>query len=121
MDMRSIVALFLGLVIQFSQVQSCLAAAPARPCATQAHGVCCCDGMRSCPCAKENGRDPKPTPAIPAALDLKWLISNAPGTYSPGASIPPTTDAVTLTESFTESRSGFAGVPLSVAFCRFVI
>ncbi len=121
MDMRSIVALFLGLVIQFSQMPSCLAAESAKPCATQAHRVCCCDGLESCPCAGNSDSNQKPTPAIPAAVDLKWLISNAPATHRPGALISPPTDAVALTESFTESRSGFAGVPQSVAFCRFVI
>ena len=121
MGMRSIVALFLGLLIQLSQVQSCLAAEPAKPCATKAHPGCCCDGMRSCPCAKDSDQNQKPAPLIPAALDLKLLISKTPGTHGLDALIPPPAAAVVFTASSPKSRNGFAGVPLSVAFCRFVI
>jgi hypothetical protein len=54
-------------------------------------------------------------------VELKWLIPQAPASNDcdPVASRPAV--VVTFFDSSTESRNGFAGVPLSVAFCSFVI
>ncbi len=121
MAIKSIIALFLGLVIQLSQVQLGSAAEPVKSCGGNAHSMCCCDGLQSCPCAKESDSDHKPSPLIPAQGDLKWLVSKATEPTGLDKSSFPLTEAVVSTGSQMEARSAFAGVPLSVAFCRFVI
>lgn len=82
----------------------------------------CCDGLKSCPCAKECDPAQKPGPLIPAGADLKLLVSKASeptGLDTP--TIPQTEELIENVASQTDVRSAFAGVPLSVAFCRFVI
>jgi hypothetical protein len=121
MAIRSIIALFMGLVIQLSQAQSHLTAGPEKPCATDGQSACCCGDFQSCPCVSESDPAEKPAPLIPAAVDFKLLISKAPEPDAPVALItPPANDARPATP-LIERRSGYAGVPLSVAFCRFTI
>lgn len=121
MNVRPIIAFLMGLVLQLSQVQSCRAIETAKPCATQAHRMSCCEGLAACPCAKKNDSDQKPAPVAPATVDLKLLVSKAaePSRIEPWSHPP--TSAVILTAPRTDSESGYAGVPLSVAFCCFVI
>lgn len=121
MVIRSIIALFMGLVIQLSQVQPCWASAPTKSCAENSETACCCGGYQSCPCASESDSDQKPAPSIPAAPDLKPLISKAPETHIPEASATPPAAAEVPAALLIESINGYAGVPLSVAFCSFVI
>lgn len=121
MIIRSIIALFMGLVIQLSQVQSHLAASPAETCVISGQSACCCGELQSCPCVSESAPAQKPAPLIPAAVDLKQLISKAPEPNSPVVLISPPTNVVRHTAPLIERRSGYAGVPLSVAFCRFTI
>ena len=121
MAIKSIIALFMGLVIQFSQVQSSLAATPAKSCGGEAQSTCCCKGLQSCPCAKESDPDQKPGPLIPMGSDLKWFASKASEPAGLDELIFPQTEDVVSTGSQVVARSAFAGVSLSVAFCRFVI
>lgn len=121
MNPKSIIALLMGLMIQLSQVPSCLASESTKTCGTQAHPAGCCEGLESCPCAENSDSTPKPAPLIPAAVDLKWLIPPAPAANECDPVASPPADVPTFCDSSTESRSGFAGVPLSVAFCSFVI
>jgi len=82
----------------------------------------CCQGKTSCPCASESKQIPQQIPAAPAPVDLKL---NAPKAreldFLTLFFLPETPEAVPVTASFPESRVGFTGVPLSVAFCSFVI
>ena len=122
MVIKSIIALLLGLVIQLSQVPSCLAGEAEKPCATSAQGMDCCKDAESCPCFEESDQKPqKPTPLIPESVDLKFLYSKAPETTRLEALIVPPGEAVLATASALEIRNGYSGVPLSVAFCRFLI
>ena len=121
MAIKSIIALFLGLVIQFSQVQSGFATEPGKSCGVLADSLCCCAGLQSCPCAKEGDSNQKPGPLIPAAPELKPLISKAPATINFDAMTSPQAEEVEFSVSQTDPAKGFAGVPLSVAFCRFII
>ena len=122
MTIKSIIALFLGLIIQFSQAQSGLAIESVKPCGGKAHSMSCCDGLKSCPCAKESEPVQKPGPLIPAGADLKLLVSKI--SEPSGLEVlpfPPTEELIAPVRSQTDVRCAFAGVPLSVAFCRFVI
>ena len=121
MNVKAIIALFMGLVIQWSQMQSCMAAIPAGSCGGNARSGCCCEGLQSCPCASDRSPDQKPAPLIPAAVDLKWLIPKATATDSLHAPVSPQSETKVATVSRAEARRAYAGVPLAVAFCRFVI
>ena len=121
MNFKAIIALLMGLVIQLSQVQTCLAATSIGAVGAEAHSMCCCEGLLSCPCASDRSPDQKPAPLIPAAADLKLLISKTPESSSLDAPISIHPAAVVATASRAEARSAYAGVPLAVAFCRFVI
>lgn len=120
MNLKSIIALFMGLVIQFSQVQASLAAGTAKSCG-RGESMSCCDGLKSCPCASEGDSDQKPAPLAPVAVDLKWLVSKPAEPQTLEALISPPSDAVVPAATGPEFAGGYAGVPLSVAFCRFVI
>lgn len=121
MDVRSIIALFMGLVLQLSQVQTCLATEAAKPCATQARLMSCCEGLKTCPCAKKSRENQKPTPLLPASGELKLLLSKAPEPSRLGAFVSPPAAAKAVVATPALGWSAYAGVPLSVAFCRFVI
>lgn len=121
MNFKSVIALFMGLLIQLSQVQPCKAADPAKSCGVKAHPMSCCGGLASCPCAKETDQKQKPAPLIPAAFDLKLISLKASGTTNIEGLILPSADVVHVTASALEIRIAYAGVPLAVAFCRFVI
>ncbi len=120
-DLRSVIALFLGLVIQLSQVPSCLAREATPPCATQAHAMACCEDMKSCPCVKEGEPAGKPAPLVPAAVDLKWFGAKASEPVRVEPLISPPGDAVPAAVVAPENHGGFYGVPLSVAFCSYLI
>ena len=121
MNLKALIALLMGLVIQLSQVQTCLAATSTGAVGAEAHSMCCCEGLQSCPCASDRSPDQQPAPLIPAAADLKLLISKTPESSSLDAPISIHPVAVVATASRAEARSAYAGVPLAVAFCRFVI
>jgi hypothetical protein len=121
MILKSIIALLMGLVIQLSQVPPCLMGGTEKSCATSEHGMECCAEMQSCPCVEEGGQTQKPTPLIPESVALKVLYLKAAETNRLETSLDPPADVVRCTESAAETRSGYAGVPLSVAFCCFVI
>ena len=121
MNLKSIIALLMGLVIQLSQVQSCVATESGKSCGGNARPMCCCDGLQSCPCAKEGNSDQKSVPLMPATVDLKLLALRGSEPTSPEAFVSPPTDTVVSITPRLQPKSGYAGVPLSVAFCRFVI
>ncbi len=121
MNIKSIIALFMGLVIQFSQAQPCLTAAPAKSCVENESSSCCCGDFQSCPCVSESPPDQKPAPLIPGAVDLKPLISKAPEPCGSETLASPPPTAALPAATLLERRSGYTGVPLSVAFCRFII
>lgn len=121
MAIKSIIALFLGLVIQLSQVQLGSGAEPVKLCGALADSQCCCAGLQSCPCAKDGNSHQKPAPLIPAAPELKPLISKAPATINFDAMTPRQAEEVVFSVSQTDPAMGFPGVPFSVAFCLFLI
>jgi len=120
---KSIVGLFLGLVIQLSQIQPCAAADTKPACPSVAAGTHdCCGGKTSCPCANNSEQTPTPAPIIPAAADLKLSAPKARELdFLALLFLPEISEAVPATASIPESHVGFSGVPLSVAFCTFVI
>lgn len=121
MGLKPIIALFLGLLIQLSQVQLCPGDVAAPPCATAPESMACCEGLKSCHCAKDNDSDQKPAPLAVVAVDLKLLLSRAPETPCFAAFIYSPDDSVLGAASGSRVCGGYAGVPLSVAFCCFVI
>lgn len=121
MGMKSIIALFMGLVIQISQAQLCLAAAAVNAVSSPSHSMSCCAGAESCPCAKQSDPAQKPSPLIPVVPELKWLVSRVLEASGLAARIVPPSDPVRVGVSKSKALGGFTGVPLAVAFCCFVI
>ncbi|NQX00473.1 hypothetical protein HQ447_07415 [bacterium] len=121
MALKSIIALFLGLVLQLSQFQACLNTRDAESCGGDGFSVSCCDGLDSCPCASQRDSDPKPAPLAAAGTELKWLVARPLETKDFAAVACPIGNPAIPRGCLLEVRSAYAGVPLSVAFCRFVI
>jgi hypothetical protein len=116
---RTIMGLIMGLAIQLALLQPLLSAdSVSDRCAAAG----CCDEMASCPCASNGDPEQKPAPIAPAQLDSKLSPPKARELDLLPLLIPPdTSEAVVAAASIPESHVGFAGVPLSVAFCTFVI
>ncbi len=119
MNIQPLIALILGLVIQFSQVPSRLAGESMKLCAVRP--MACCEGIKTCPCAKEDERKQQPAPLLPAAADLKCLVARTPGTDALAAFIAPPPATLLPSGAGAAARQAYAGVPLAVAFCRFII
>jgi hypothetical protein len=115
---KSIIVLLLGLVLQLSQTKPCLAAQTTQACAAD---MSCCGDLKSCPCASESRRNEKPAPLLPAGVDLKVLLSKAPEAPVLETRLYPAAKSRVAVVSPAPFRSGYAGVLLSVAFCRFII
>lgn len=114
------IAIMLGLVIQLVQVRSCPTSAPSQPCAATA-AMRCCEGKHTCPCAKESQPAQKPAPVVAAAVDLKWIGSKPAEPLRVGPVEFPTGNHALLPAALARAHAGYEGVPLSVAFCTFVI
>jgi hypothetical protein len=118
MTLRAMVRLIMGLTIQFALMQPMWSANPVSHCAESS----CCEGLPACPCASNDDPDQKPAPLAPAPVDLKLSAPKARELDLTALLILwETSQAVVATASIPESHGGFAGVPLSVAFCTFVI
>lgn len=123
MDSRSIVALFMGLVIQWSQIGAHFGDCTATTCATSAAPMACCENESSCPCAGDSTPNKSPTPLDVVGVDLKLLLAKAP---EAAPRLSPTQTAEKRVASLTavssrDAHAGFAEVPLAVAFCSFLI
>lgn len=121
MNVSSIIALFLGLVIQWTQLQAAFAFDPATSCGGHGVAMSCCDGLQSCPCVSEGEPDQKPSPLTLPAGDLKLLVSGVTGPSGVDELLSQSTEISVSATSGAAFVPGYAGVPLSVAFCRFVI
>lgn len=121
MSFNPIIALLLGLLIQLSQVQLCSGGAASPSCPDMADSVSCCEGMKSCHCVTDNDTDQKPTPLAMTAVDLKVHLSKAPENDQIPIVVCLPDDSVLTGSPAIRDYIGFAGVPLCVAFCCFVI
>jgi hypothetical protein len=115
-----IFGIFLGLVIQVSQVIP-LAATPLPVCGVES--TSCCDGAESCPCLNPCDDGPSPAPIAPAPTTSakQVLCKNSPALDPPSLRAPPGVNPNAGFSTALEGYRGFKGVTLSVAFCRFVI
>jgi len=123
MGLKTITAFCAGMLLQLSQIGSCLPAISFET-AVSSGAVCassCCEEMESCPCFETGGQDERPAPLVPAPTDLKGQLAKSPeratlvNVDSPARQTPPTAAVV------RNVPRGYLGVPLSVAFCSFVI
>lgn len=121
MDIRAIILLFLGLVIQLSQVRPMQDAPQAKPCAALMTATTCCGGPKTCHCIDENESSQKPAPVLPAATDLKFSFVALSGTDAVPTPATAPSQVIFLSKPVAGIRSAYSGVPLTVAFCSFVI
>jgi len=120
MTFKIISALCMGLILQLSQVRLSAAAETGISCGNS-ESMSCCTGRDSCPCAKESDSQQNPPPLFPATVDFKLLVSKTSEPDQLEASVSPPSDKVFSNTCRLDSMSGYAGLPLSVAFCTFVI
>ncbi|MCX8496093.1 MAG: hypothetical protein ORN51_07925 [Akkermansiaceae bacterium] len=121
MSLKAFLALLAGLVIQLSQVPPCLAATAAEPCAGHRQAMSCCKDLKSCPCEAKNEQAPKPAPLVPESVGFKGWVAPVPMPHEQGFTASVHAQVALFFATQTEPHAGFIGVPLSVAFCRFVI
>jgi hypothetical protein len=120
--LRMILALFMGLIIQWSQMHACLGDSTYPKCAEPSSAMSCCKSIKSCHCAEDTNPEQKPAPVVVVSVDLKLLLSKPPENdrfVTVVCSRSSTSEETAI--STPDWHAGFAGVPLSVAFCRFLI
>ncbi len=118
---NSTVALVLALVVQFSQVSGYLAMQESSSCVDESSMSCCCAAVKSCPCVEESPNHEKPEPLFPASIDLKQLVSKTAENPILVDLDPPATASTNTAATSIFFHGAYQGVPLSVAFCKFVI
>lgn len=122
MGLKTITALCAGILLQLSQIGSCL---PANAFETAASGAACasscCEEMESCPCFEMGGQDEKPVPLVPAQMDPKGPLAKSPERVKLVSVNCPAVQATPTAAIVRDGRGGYSGVHLSVAFCSFVI
>lgn len=121
MNLKSVSALILGLLIQIMPMFPAMGASVERAVTTPR--CACCDGLDSCPCAGRNESAPVPQPLTPAGDSV--------GKYQPMAQqdvsnriVPIQLRALHVLTGAPRPDGvpvGFHGVRYSVAFCSFVI
>ena len=122
MGFNSVIAVFLGLLIQLTQVQLFSGDGAAPPCIKMGNSMGCCESVKSCHCLEDSDPDQQSTPLTVAAVDSKLLLSRAPETDPVSVFISPTDSSILVASPTSRVCGGFfAGVPVSVAFCSFVI
>jgi hypothetical protein len=121
MNVKAVITLILGLVFQLAQALP--AATFTSPCASQGTFCACCESADSCPCAENVESDQKPAPQLPESGNVLKLPAtkaddNRFSIESRAGALPSPTLAASPVSG---PSSGYAGVPLAVAFCSFVI
>jgi hypothetical protein len=117
MGIRTFAALLLGLVIQLAGLPLRAAAGPVK-CPGPAAAMSCCGDV--CPCLNKSEAPEKPAPAVPVASPK--LVLAVVATVPPVSSAHPRPrKEVAPGPAAARVSIGFAGVPLAVAFCTFVI
>jgi len=118
---RTVIGLFLALVFQLAQVAPCLAVACA-PASQKAECGCCDKKQDACPCASNKTEHDRSTPLAPPASELKaQLALPSMDPVAPQVAAIETAAPRGSPNAFRDRAAGYAGVPLAVAFCSFVI
>ena len=122
MNVRAITALIMGLLLQWSMMGALPAANPAGSCGAEAASMSCCAPDKPCPCLK-NQENPgkRQDPLAPKAPDLKSVFTLTSSTDDGVSALAAPTPSRSTPHARAGSTAGFPGVPLSVAFCSFVI
>jgi hypothetical protein len=121
MTVKSIIALAMCLLFQWTQVSGVVDQAGQSSVAATAH-CDCCDGVPSCPCATDDGsRQEHPQlPIQPDTLNVPVVKPSDPRVELGDAPVPQSQLVISHAPQGAPVV-GYAGVRLSVAFCSFVI
>lgn len=116
------VGLFLVLAIQLLQAQSGLAVMASSPCAADAPVSCCCSGADHCPCVKSAPEKESKAPlnSIPNDAKSQDFIKPVSETPVMGFAVRFSSE-IRAPVACGPLLTGFGGVSLAVAYCRFVI
>ena len=121
MNIRATIALFMGLLLQLSQVQAFPDAVAAKSCGAESASMSCCASKQVCPCIGESESTEIPAPLAPAAPVLKLVFIQSAATADTALSVAGLAVGHHTPRIRAASTAGYPGVPLSVAFCSFVI
>lgn len=121
---KAVIGLFLALVLQLAQAQTWLATLSDADCERVAKPPACdcCVGEDKCPCLAQAPQQENRLPLAPPAAELKIQIA-APVDADVTLVITRSPDSGRMLEHAVsrEVVSGYAGVPLAVAYCRYLI
>ena len=118
MNIRPFIILFLGMLVQLSQVSFGASSDSGKSCHAHAQA---CECLKSCPCADQQNSNLPHAPLAPPHPELKILVLSLPSTTGSHAPPSPRADADVCRATLPVPWKGFQGVAISVAFCSFVI
>lgn len=122
MGIRQIIALFMGLVFQVSHGQQWMVAESVIGCgAAHSESMSCCKGLEQCPCISKSDGEPQREPLTSDIQQLKVVLSSATEKNPTELFRFSADDRSASPRSHARLWSGYGGVPLNVAYCKFVI
>ena len=121
MNVKSVIAVTLGLLFQWAQVAHAVVSTQAGGDVCDVHCACCAD-LPSCPCASdgENAPDRSPLPVLPDTVKLPAAKLCETRVSLQTADVPQTARRA-IAMSIAQQVAGYAGVRLSVAFRSIVV
>lgn len=120
MTFRRFTAILLGVLLQVS-VFGGISFAANTDTVRHATTCGCCDLVDQCPCASSTDDQKPPLPAIPSSKDTKpsFVDHSEPEVTGNETRAGPLSEQI-CSASF-KGFSGYAGVSISVSYCRFTI
>jgi len=121
MNLKTVIAISLGLLFQWAQVAQAAVLAGACRDASTAQCECCAD-LQSCPCATDGGtqQDRPPMPVLPETVKLPAATTCESRVSLEDAPVPQAACGMHVSPAAV-SVAGYTGVSLSVAFCSFLM
>jgi len=118
---KAFVGILLGLVLQLVQIVPAMGALVTSPApAVPKMSASCCKGH--CPCAGNRSEKERPAPLAPPVREVKAQVLTAFEDTTSSTLPCPCLDHVSCPAEAAGMRiPGYAGVALSVAYCRFLI
>ena len=121
MGLKTITAFCAGMLLQLSVIASGISTGALESVRSSACASSCCENLDSCPCFESSGQDEAPAPLPPALPDLKGPLASPSEPVALVTIDSPTKECSPIACVVRNPPGGYSGVPLTVAFCSFVI
>ena len=121
MNVKTVIAVTLGLLFQWAQLAHAAVSTEAGRDVCPVQCECCAD-LPSCPCVSDGEPVPEraPLPAMPESVKLPAAKLCETRVSLEDAPVPQTTGHILVSAS-AEPVAGYAGVSLAVAFCSYLM